>query len=164
MSQLLFIKIETIPGESTNADHRDELEVTSWSWITNQSPSSGSESTAGRPGTKIPAPFICFTHYIDKASPELLVKSFTGQRIPKALLSAQSAMGGHGNPVDFLKITMEDVIIKTIEPTGNAGPDRMTEKVTLSFSRLKEEYTSISSSGHSGTISRGFDFVKNKPL
>ena len=31
-----FLKIDGIPGESTDAKHKDEIDVLSWSWGANQ--------------------------------------------------------------------------------------------------------------------------------
>lgn len=163
MAQLLFIQIDSISGESTNQLHRNEIDVLNWSWITNQSLSSGVPDTSRPPARVIP-PFISFLHYIDKASPELMLKSFTAERLKKAVLFAQLQDGGTSRPADILKITMEDVFIKVIEPSGESGSNRMTEKVTLSFGKITEEYTRITSAGPQETTKKGFDFTRNQPV
>ena len=162
MAQLLFIQMDTITGESTNQFHRNEIDVLNWSWITNQSASPPSGDS--RAPVRIIPPFLSFLHYIDKASPDLMLKSFTAEHLKKAVLSAQLQDSTTNHPTDFLKITMEEVIVRYIEPSGAAGSDRMTERVTLSFGKITEEYTRVTSTGASETIKKGFDFTRNQPV
>ena len=47
-----FLKIDGIQGESTDAKHKDEIEVLSWSWGETQERAPGSASAIG---TRLPA-------------------------------------------------------------------------------------------------------------
>src|SRR5512141_296981 len=66
-----FLKIDGVPGESSDDKHKDWIEVLSYSWGVSQ-PSSGSASTAGG-ATAERANFSDFSvvKALDKASPKL---------------------------------------------------------------------------------------------
>ena len=74
----IFMKIRDIQGESRDKDHKDEIEVLSWSWgLSNQvaSPSPGGGAGAG----KVKFQDISFTHLVDKASPNLMLSCASGK-------------------------------------------------------------------------------------
>ena len=41
MAERWFLKIDGIPGESTDVNHKDEIDVLSWSWGVTQTGGSG---------------------------------------------------------------------------------------------------------------------------
>ncbi|WP_144156174.1 Hcp family type VI secretion system effector [Paraburkholderia sp. BCC1885] len=151
----IFIKIDGIAGESQDATHADEIEVNSWRWNMSQQSSmmSGSGGGAGKATIKD----LEFIHQIDRASPNLMRYCLTGRHIPKVVLSTRKA---GGVPLDFLKITMGDVVITGVEPIVTGG--NYYEHVTLSFARVKNEYTLQSPIGGSaGTVTASFDIKEN---
>lgn len=99
-----------------------------------------------------------FVHQIDRASPNLMRYCLTGRRIPEATLSVRKS---GGQPLDFLTITMGDVLITAVEPI--VFDYNYHESVTLSFARVKQEYTIQSQSGgSSGTVTASFDIRENR--
>ena len=40
------------------------------------------------------------------------------------------------NPVEYIKIKMEEVLITSVSTGGSGGEDRLTENVTLNFSKV----------------------------
>lgn len=81
----------------------------------------------------------------------------TGRHIPNVVLSLRKT---GGTPLDFLKITIGDVIITGVEP--NAATSTYWEHVTLPFARVKQEYTVQSQLGASkGTVTALFDIREN---
>ena len=66
------------------------------------------------------------------------------------------------NPLEYLIITMEDVLISSITPGGSGGEDRLAENVTLNFARVKVDYTEQNAKGGAGaTPKMGWDIAKN---
>lgn len=55
---------------------------------------------------------------IDRASPNLASYCFQGKHIPKVLLTMRKA---GGLPLEYLKITLSDVVITHVEPAAGAG-------------------------------------------
>lgn len=151
----IFIKIDGIAGESQDATHANEIEVLGWSWNVTQKSSMHSGSGGG--AAKASVSDLHFTHMIDRASPNLASYCFQGKHIPKVLLTMRKA---GGLPLEFLKITMFDVIVTHVEPAAGAG--LALEHVALSFARMKKEYAVQSVMGGSqGTVTALIDVKQN---
>jgi type VI secretion system secreted protein Hcp len=151
----MFIKIDGIAGEAQDAIHQSEIDVTGWHWKMSQQSSmmSGSGGSAG----KATINDLEFVHAIDRASPNLMRYCLTGRPIPKVVLTTRKA---GGLPFEFLKITMGDVVITSVQPTAAAG--KYWERVTLSFARVKQEYTVQDQLGTTkGTVTAQFDIKEN---
>jgi len=67
----IFLEVEGIKGESKDHKHKDQIDVLSWSWGMSQS---GTAHMGGGAGAgKVNVQDLNFTHYIDKASPTLIL-------------------------------------------------------------------------------------------
>ena len=155
----MFINIDGIKGESGDAKHKGEIDVLSWSFGGSQS---GSAHVGGGLGAgKVNIHDLSVTKYVDKASPELFTHLCNGKHIPKALLTVRKA-GEH--PLEYLKITMENVLVSSLTTGGSGGEDRLTENVSLNFAKLKVEYTPQSKTGTGeGVVAMTWDILANKP-
>lgn len=158
MAQDMFLKINGIDGESEDASHKAEIEVLSWTWAVSQQSNMhlGSGGGAGRATVDD----FHFTHYIDRASPNLLSYCLEGKHIDQVVLTVRKA---GGKPLEYLKLTMSDVIVTLTSPSGISVEEaRPKENVGLSFSRLKYEYVVQNAQGGSGgAITATFDIKKN---
>jgi type VI secretion system secreted protein Hcp len=154
----MFIKIGDIKGESGDDAHKDEIDVLSWSWGMTQS---GSTHSGGGGGAgKVSVQDISITKYIDKSSVNLMTACSNGKHYPKAVLTVRKA---GENPVEYVKITMEPVLITSVSTGGSGGEDRLTENVTLNFAKVKTEYTPQKEDGSpDSTVSYGYDIKANK--
>ncbi len=66
-----FLKIDKVPGESTDDKHKEWIELLSFQHGMTQ-PVSGVASTAGgRSAERVDIQDLCFTKWLDKASPKL---------------------------------------------------------------------------------------------
>jgi type VI secretion system secreted protein Hcp len=149
-----------IAGESKDATHKDDIEILSWSW--NVSQQSNMHAGSGGGAGKAPVDDLRFYHYVDRASPNLTQYCLTGKHIPEAVLVMRKA---GGNPLEYLKITMEDVLITNVGPFYEEGMRAMREKVQLSFARVRQEYViQNASGGNGGTVSVGYDIKTNKTI
>ena len=127
------IKFDGVEGESTHKDHKGEVEVLSWTWgVSNTSLTSGTGSGKGKanPGD------LHFTHLYDKASPVLAKKCAQGVHFPTVVITSRKA--GEGQK-DFLKITMKEVFITSVQPSGGSGGDIM-ESVSMSYQSIDFAY------------------------
>ena len=106
MSNDVFIKINGITGESEDAAHPGEIQVENWTWKMSQRSSmmSGSGGGAGKASVED----LVFFHQVDRASPNLMSYCLTGKHIDQVVLTMRKA---GGVPLDFLQITMSDVIV-----------------------------------------------------
>jgi len=135
MASDIFAKIGDIKGESLDDKHKDEIEVLAWSWGVSQ----GGSMAHGGGGGQGKAAFQDFhiTHYIDKASPNLLKACATGEHIKEATVTARKA--GKGQQ-EFLIFKMNDIIITGVMPNGNGSDGGLVENVTLQCAKVDMEY------------------------
>jgi len=160
MAQDIFLKIDNVKGESTEQSHRDEIEVLNWAWT--QTIPTGSAGAGGHASGRPSPPSISFMHYIDRASPALMKLGLTGQIIPTAILFMRKAGARPPSSSDYFKLEMSDVKISGFSPTGEAGETRSTETVTLTCSKIKEEYIYSTATGSSPPYKEEFDFNRNE--
>lgn len=157
MAQDIFIKFDGIEGESQDFTHKGEIAILSWDWSVSQRSTmhSGSGGGAG----KATVHDLHFEHYIDKASPNLLQYCLTGKPVSKAVLTIRKA---GGSPLEYLRITLHELIITAIQPVGYHTMRAPREEVGLSFSRVNVDYTLQNAEGNpAGTISMGYDIKAN---
>jgi type VI secretion system secreted protein Hcp len=153
----MFLKLGDIKGESNDDKHKDELDVLSWSWGMTQSGTThlGSGGGAG----KVAVNDLHVTKFVDKASPNLHLACCTGKHYDQALLTVRKA---GDKPVEYLKITLEEVLISSVSMGGQGSDDRLTENITLNFAKFKEEYTPQKPDGSGDAAIEGtFHIAKN---
>jgi type VI secretion system secreted protein Hcp len=158
MAQDIFLKINGIDGESMDADHKNEIEVLHWQWQILQE--SNMHMGSGGGSGKATVKDLSFTHYVDRSSPNLMKFCLTGKHIPESKLVVRKA---GGSPLEYLKITMTDVVITNVQPAGSSSEERVTEQVSMSFAKVKQEYTVQNQQGGSGgAVTAGYDMKLNK--
>lgn len=159
MAQDIFMKIDGIDGETQDSAHKNEIEVLNWNWKVEQQSTMHSNSGGGTGKANVSD--LEFEHYADRASPNLMKFCMTGKHIKQAKLTVRKA---GGNPLEYYKITMDDVVVTKVAPNGNSLDEvRVREKVGLSFGKVKIEYTVQNQQGGSGgAVTAGYDIQKNK--
>ena len=158
MAQDIFLKLTGIRGESRDASHPDEIEVLAWEWSADQP--SATRSGAGSMTGKCAANDLTIEHYVDRASPMLMLHCLKGNHIENAVLVARNA---GDMPLEYLKITLHDVLITRINSIANVNMARRREEVQLSFARVRQKYVAQNAQGGSGgTIAAGYDLKTGK--
>jgi type VI secretion system secreted protein Hcp len=135
MAGAIFARIAGIKGESVDAKHKDEIDVLSWSWGVSQS-GSMPHGGGGGSGKATFADFV-FSHHIDKASPLLMKACATGQHIVDATITQRRAGTAQ---LEFLLITMTDVLVVSVSNGGSVEGEATTETVALAFAKVDVEY------------------------
>ncbi|MEL6364658.1 MAG: type VI secretion system tube protein Hcp [Pseudomonadota bacterium] len=157
MASDFFLKLEGIEGESADDAHPNEIVALSWSWGVSQSGSAHMGAGAG--AGKASAQDMSFTKFVDKSSPELMKRCSNGKHVPTATLIARKA---GEKPLEYLKITMTDVLISSYQTGGSGGEDLLVESVTLNFGAIEVEYTEQGKDGSKGKATKAkFDIAKN---
>jgi type VI secretion system secreted protein Hcp len=159
MAQDIHIKIDTIAGMSEHKDFAGQIMCESFSWGMTQT-TNFSSSTGGGAG-RVNMGDLTFVHKVDKASPKLMAACCTGQHLKDAVLTCRKAGGTSG--VDFLKITLTNVIVSSVQPSGSNMDDTPTEVVSLAFAEYKVEYQEQDNKGakKGGPVISGFSIQKN---
>ena len=154
----IFAKIGGIKGESSDAKHKDEIEVLSWSWGVTQSGSltPGSGGGAGKASFQD----FSFSHHVDKASPLLMKSCATGAHISEATITVRKA--GKGQQ-DYLIIKMNDVIITSVAMSVASEEPTTSENVTLQGAKVDLEYRAQKADGSLGVgLHFKYDIKANK--
>ena len=161
MADDLFLKIDGVPGESTDANHKDEINILSYSWGESQpaAPSSGGGGAAG----KVTMQDFHFTMRANKASPKLFLACANGAHIKNSILTVRRP--GAGAP-EFLKWTLTDVTVASYQTADNTpAGDPLTDQVNLRFAKIEVEYRPVKPDGSlDAPIKAGWDLTANKPV
>jgi type VI secretion system secreted protein Hcp len=156
----MFFKIGDLKGESVDDKHKGEIDVLAWSWGLSQSGTTHM-ATGGGAG-KVNVQDISFTKYVDKSSPNLIQYCCNGKHFADALLTVRKA---GENPLEYLKITIKDLMIAAVTTGGSGGEDRLTENVTLNFAEFKVEYTPQKKDGTGdAAVTVGWNIAENKKV
>ena len=162
MASNIFAKIGTIKGESTDAKHKDEIDVLSWAWGVTQSGSMAYGGGGGGGAGKASFQDLTFTHDIDKATPLLLKACATGQHVPEATIAVRKA--GKAQQ-EYLVIKLSDVLITSVAMSvTNDGPTT-AENVSLQAGKVDLEYKTQKADGSlDAGLHFKYDIKANKVL
>src|SRR5436309_6485926 len=130
-----FLKIGTIPGESTDSKHKEWIELAEYSFGVKQ-PAAGSRSDGGA-ATGGRADFDNFTckKNLDKASPKLMLSCAKGEHIKEIKVELCRATG---DKQPYLEIKYSDVIITVVKPAGSGtGEGLPTEDLEFNFGKVE---------------------------
>jgi type VI secretion system secreted protein Hcp len=156
----MFIKIGDIKGESKDDAHEESIDVLAWSW--GMKNTGNLHTGTGGGAGKVSVQDLSFTKYVDLSSVNLMMACSNGKHYDKAVLTVRKA---GEDPIEYVKITMEPVIVKSVSTGGSGGEDRLTENVTLNFAKVKTEYTPQNEDGSPGAaVDYGWNIKGNKAL
>lgn len=155
--QDIFLSVDGVKGESADDSHKEEIDVLSWSWGMSQS---GTTHIGGGGGAgKVSVTDLSVTKYVDKSSTVLMKGCCNGKHYEEAVLTLRKA---GETPLEYLKITMTEVLISSISIGGSGGEDRVTENITLNFAKYKAEYLPQKKDGSGdAAVEVGWDIAKN---
>ncbi len=156
-----FLKIKGVDGESTDAKHKGEIDVESFSWgATN----SGSQAWGGGGGAgKVAMQDFHFVMKHSKASPKLMLACATGEHIPEAILVCRKA---GGDQQEFLTIKMSDLLVSSYQTGGSGHSDIVpTDQISLNYAKIEFEYKEQKADGTlGGAVKAGYDLKANKKV
>jgi type VI secretion system secreted protein Hcp len=138
------IKFDGVEGESSHKDHKGEIDVLSWSWSVSNISGAATGGGSGK-GKAQPGDFH-FMHTYDKAAPVLAKNCASGKHFPTVVLTARKA--GEGQK-DFLKVTMKEVFITSVQP-GVGGEGDIVEAVNASYKDIEFAYKAQDDKGGLG--------------
>lgn len=124
----MFLKVPTIPGESLDVRHENEIDVLSWSWGL----TAGGQKTSGACVGDLNV-----VKFIDSASSGFMIALTVGQNLGDVVLTARKA--GKGQQ-EFLIVTMHDVTVSAVNTALATDTVIPTENVSLSFSYADWSY------------------------
>lgn len=131
----IFMLIKGVKGESVDKVHKGQIDVLAWSWGVSNS---GTFHVGGGGGAgKANVQDLSFTKYVDTASADLQLACMNGKHFPEAKLIVRKA---GEKPLEYILVTLTNVLVTSVSTGGSGGEDRLTENVTLNFGKVQFEY------------------------
>lgn len=157
-----FLQIDTIKGESQDADHKGWIEILDFDFDVLQPRSATASSIGGQTAARVEMSPISVLKKIDLASTALFQAAAGGATMPKARMEFFRA-DKNGSPVNYFTIELINVLVHRL--TSRVGDDGLIqETLQLSFGAIKQTYTQQKSEGGQGGKSVGqWSPTLNKP-
>jgi type VI secretion system secreted protein Hcp len=158
-----FLKIDGIPGESTDDKHKDWIEILSFSHGMTQPASATASSAGGGTAERVNLQDLQIAKHLDKASPKLYELCCSGKHIANVTIELCRA---GGDKLKYMEVKMDQVIISNVAPGGHSqGTDGFpTENVSFNFGKIKWTYTQQKRADGTGggNVTGGWDLTANK--
>jgi type VI secretion system secreted protein Hcp len=157
-----FIKIDGIPGESTDSQHKDWIEVLAFKHKLEQPASATASSVGGATAERVNHDPYIFKHLIDKASPKLAEAVSSGKHITQVVIHLNRA---GGDKVRYLEIVLEQALVSKVVSEGASTDEGFpSETVSLSYGKIKWTYTQQKRDDGTGggNVATGWDLTTNK--
>ena len=158
MASDYLLKIDGIKGESTDAKHKDEIEIESFSWgATN--PGSFASASGGGSG-KVNFQDLHFTSRVSVASPNLMLACATGQHIKTATLTVRKA---GKDQQEYYIVKLSDTLVSSYQSGGSEGSNALpVDQFSINFAKIEFEYKSQKPDGTLGApVKGGYDLKQN---
>lgn len=159
-----YIQIDGVKGQSVDKDHKDWIELISYTQNLEQPMNNASSGTNGRrPQGRAEWKDLKITKQQDKSSPFLAHLCASGNYVKKAELHLMAAgAAGTNTRNKYMKILLEDVYVAKYDSKLEPGTNRPIEDVYLSFGKVKWEYTPDTSGKTEAAIVKGWDRDTNQ--
>jgi len=153
----MFLRVDTLQGESEDSAHKGEIQIDSWKWAAAQTGTGGSGGGLG--AGKVEIQDIEITKKVDRSSPVLYKLCCNGQHLTSADLTVRKA---GGDALEYLKIHVEDLMITSYEVGGEPKGDEIMETVRINFTRAGITYTpQVAGGGGGAAVVGGWDIKTN---
>jgi type VI secretion system secreted protein Hcp len=157
-----FLKISDLPGESTDSEHRGEIEIMSVTWdvVQGANPlvSAGGNLATGKSALGT----VRVAKLVDRASPRLYLAYAAGDHFREATLTWRRPINNQQRT--YLVFKLSDVMVSRVlfaEQPSQIG----NEEVALSYARIEWTYTRFNPDGAAaGNSSAGWDLTANAAI
>jgi len=137
----MFLKVKGVTGESSDADHKGEIEVVSWAWGMEAPASVATGQALGRATLSE----LHVVKRVDQSSPTLMTYLRSNKEIAEAVLIVRKAGSG---PLEYFKIELENARLTSLRAESH-GPE-LVEHLQIGFSKIRVSYTPQGATGARG--------------
>jgi len=129
-----FLKLsDGIDGESSDSNHKNEIQIMSWSWGASQV--SSVAGTGGSGAGKADLSDFSIMANFDKATPKFFKSICAGKHIATGTMSAVKS-GSDGKP--YLKVDFKELFVTSLQ--ASASSEVPTISVSFSYNEIKIDY------------------------
>lgn len=161
MATNIYMELDKIKGECTDASHKNWLELLSFSHSVTQIIGASNKAGKVHAGSGASLGSFCVTKFIDTSSPDLNIYCAQGEDIAKATVEICQPTGK--NEV-YWKYQFKNLMVKSIS-VGTGGGNLPTENICFVYSEVKWTYVPISVEGKTGSkVERTWSLEKNKKI
>lgn len=152
----IYMQIEGIDGDVTEAGFEKWIEVMSFSWgCSTNVRNIGGGTSAG----KVSFADLAFHKRLDPTSPKLFLECARGKHFAKVKLAALKVE--RDKLVKYLQYELKDVIISSYQIAGNSG-EIPFDAVSISFAELKFIFYKLNADGSVEPVETFWDQKTNK--
>jgi len=158
----MFLNVDGIPGESTDDEHADCIEVLSFNMGVTQSASASSRG--GASSERADFQDFAIVKLLDKASPKLAIACADGTHISEVILVLRRT---GGDKLQFMEYKLTDCIVSSVSASGSVMTQGSAtlpfETVTFNYAKIEWTYTQQKRADGSGggNVAAGWDLEKN---
>lgn len=157
-----FLKIDGVPGESTDDKHKDWIEVLSFSHGISQPATSSASAAGGRGAERCKHADFSVVKALDKSTAKLALYCCNGSHVKEVKLElCRSA----GDKQKYMEFKMSDVVVSSYRPGGSFGGESIPlEEIGFNYGKIEWTYTE---SDHQtgkpkGDVKAHWDLIANK--
>jgi type VI secretion system secreted protein Hcp len=144
----MFLKVEGVTGEASDADHKGQIDVMSWSW----SMDAPVTMTTGAAAGMVSVGELHIVKHVDQSSPTLM--RFLRNRKPVS--SAQLIVRKAGTtPLEYFTIDLQNVRINGLR--AESHDSELIEHLRLGFQKMRVSYTPQGTTGARGGGANQFE-------
>ena len=157
-----FLKLDGIPGESTDEKHKDWIEILSYSSGVSQPAVAGRSAGGAASSGRVNMQDFSIVHTLDKASPKLFLSCCKGDHIKVVTLELCRATG---DKQKYMEYKMSDVLVSSVRPGGSSksGDSLPLEEVSFNYGKIEITYTQTDQTGKpKGDVKANWDLSANK--
>ena len=157
-----YVKIDGIPGECLESNHKDWIEILPFNHHIRQPDSVTAKSAGGATSGGSEHDNFAVSKLMDKASPLLYQFCCAGKHIDNVLLHLVRKSGD--TDVVYMEITLQEAIVASVSPGAHVSEEFPSESVTFNYGKIKWIYTQQMRQGGSagGKTPAGWDLKQDK--
>ena len=154
----MYLKVEGAAGESQDSNHKDWIDILSYSWGATQT---GTMSGGGGGGAgKVSFNDLHVSTNLDKATPAILKTCASGKHLAEVKVSICKA---GGTQIEYTTIVLKDVIVTAVQFSGSGGSEQVHVDYSFQAAKVEQHYWVQSKDGTKGAESQmGWDVKANK--
>lgn len=160
-----FLKIDGVEGESTDAGHKNWIEILSFNHGMSQPASSSASTAGGATAGRVNMQDFSIVKFVDKATAKLAEACCTGKHVPNIKIEVCRA---GGDKLKYMEYKLSDAIVSAVRQGGSSSgsEDIPVEEVSFNFGKIEWTYTQQKRSDGSGggNVSAGWDLKQNKKV